>query len=354
MGDFPHSLMKISRQRVGLVYLVFSVVAGLISLRLLWGSSDNLFQFAAAVGCGVAAYLLGRAGTRRRTPAFRDLKAITDLAQRHNIPIAVYLRRFHEDTGGWSNEEEIALGLGDHALFVAIGRPGEELPTQGAFRLYVPDPQWRETVRELLSMASLIFLRWAPGGHLGWELEQVEMVSKLHRTAFVVPKLPPGIDLSEFLPRKVYRLIDVNELQAQLQESPALLTLSEDGDISIHRLPTELHDQDDRKPFERLVNTLAEEFKLPLLDRPKRIILRRLYGRTERTMLILGRIMVIIPSLVVAFCAVLFIDILTPFAILPLSWDLDLILSFLGWAVLVSVVIIFLGAMLVSRLTGRS
>ncbi|MES9970524.1 MAG: hypothetical protein ABW092_10865 [Candidatus Thiodiazotropha sp.] len=346
--------MKISRQSAGLIYLVFSLVAGIICLRLLWDSADNLLQFAAAVVCGVAAYLLGRAGIRRRTPVFRDLKAITDLAQRHHIPVAVYLRRFHEDTGGWSDEEDIAMGLGEHALFVAIGRPGEALPTQGAFRLYVPDPQWRDIVRELLSMASLVFLRWAPGGHLGWELEQVEMMNKLHRTAFVVPQLPPGIDLSGFLPEQIAQRIDVNGLQTHLQQSPALLTLGEGGDVTIHSLATEIHDQEDRKPFERLVNALAEELKLPLLDRAKRIALRRLYGRTERAVLILGRVLILIPSLAVALCAVIFLALLAPFDILPLSWDLDLILSYLGWVVMVSIFVAILGILLVSRLTGRS
>ncbi|MES9992736.1 MAG: hypothetical protein ABW098_12325 [Candidatus Thiodiazotropha sp.] len=346
--------MKISRQLVGLIYLVFSVATGLICLRLLWGSADNLLQFTAAVSCGLAAYLLGKAGTRRRTPVFRDLKAITDLAQRQDIPVAVYLRRFHEDTAGWSNEEDIALGLGEHALFVAIGRPGEALPTQGAFRLYVPDPQWRDTVRELLSIASLVFLRWAPSGHLGWELEQVEMMNKLHRTVFVVPQLTPGSELSAFLPEQLAQRIEVNMLQIHLQESPALLTLNKEGDVTIHQLPAEIRDQDDRKPFEHLMIALAEELKLPWLDRPKRIALRRLYGRTERAVLILGRILVVIPSLAVAFVAILFLDMLTPIDILPLSWNLDLILSVVGWVVLVSVVILFLGALLVSRLTGRS
>ncbi|WP_316365273.1 hypothetical protein [Candidatus Thiodiazotropha sp. CDECU1] len=346
--------MKISREQAGLIYLVFSVVAGLICLRLLWGSSDHLLQFAAAVGCGFAAYLLGREGTRRRTPVFRDLNAISDLAKRYHIPVAIYLRRFHEDSGGWSNEEEIALGLGDYALFVAIGRPGEKLPTQGAFRLYVSDPEWRDRVMELLSMASLVFMRWAPGGHLGWELEQVNRMNMLYRTAFVVPRLPPGTNLDEFLPEQVSQLIDVKALQVHLQESQALLTLRDDGGVSIHRLPKEIDDQDDRKPFEHLVIALAEELRLSSLDRSKRVALRRLYGRTERIVLIVGRILVVIPSLAVAFVAVILVDLFTPFDILPLSWDLDLILSALGSAVLASVVVLFLGAALISRLTGRS
>ena len=348
--------MSISRERVGAVYLVFSVLAGLACLGLLWGSADSLLQFSASVGCGIAAYLLGRVGNRLRVPAFRDLEEISDLARHHQIPVAVYLRRFHEDTyaGGQSSDQQIALGLGSYALFVAIGRPGEELPTQGAFRLYVADEQWRDVVRELLSMASLVFLRWAPGGHLGWELEQVKQGEKLHRTAFVVPKLPMGADLREFLPEQIFPLIDAEDLRGRLQDSPTLLTLREDGTALILSLPEETSDQDDRMPLEHMACALAKKLSLPLLDRSKRIALRRLYGRPERIALIVGTISAVIPSLTVAFCAVFLLDALTPFSILPLGWDLDLILSVFGGLILASVVVFFLGSLLVSSLTGRS
>ena len=347
--------MAISRQRVGAIYLVLSSAAGLACLRLLWGSSDNLLQFFAAIACGAAAYFLGSAGNRRRVPVFRDVETVASLASKHDIPVAVYLRRFHEDvhSAGTSSEEEIALGLGSHALFVAIGRPGEELPTQGAFRLYVSDEQWRDVVQALLSIASLIFLRWAPGGHLGWELDQVAQEEKLHRTAFVVPRLLPGVDLPDFLPQTVSERIDIEELQTRLEESPALLTLQEDGTVSLLRLQVEPDDQD-WTPLERMASAFADNLSVPSLDRKKAIVMRRLYGRTERVVRVVGAISVTIPSVAVLLGGVLILDAFTPFDIIPLSWDLDRLLSILGGLVLASIVVAILGSLLISKLTGRS
>ena len=348
-------LMPMSRQRVGAIYLAFSVVAGLACLRLLWGSADNLLQFAAAIGCGAIAYFLGRAGRRRRTPVFADLETIIRLAEHHEIPLAIYLRRFHDDarTFGASLEEQIALGLGSHALFVAIGRPGEDLPTEGAFRLYVGDDEWRNVVQELLSVASLILLRWAPGGHLDWELEQVSHEKKLHRTAFVLPMLPQGAYLEDFLPETVIRQLDDESLRQRLEESPALLTIQQDGSMSLLRVPEDNSDRDET-PLERLASAFAEGLALPELGSRKATVLRRLYGRSERIALLVGTISAVIPTAVILIVGIVFLDAFTPFDIIPMSWNLDLILSVMGWLVLVALVVIFLGALFISKLTGRS
>lgn len=351
--------MLLNRQRVGAIYLALAVAAGLACLRLLWSSYDNLLQMAAGFACGAAAYFLAKAGHRRRVPVFADVETIRRFAERHNVPVAVYLRRFHDDALAMegSSEEQVALGLGPHALFVAIGRPGEELPTQGAFRLYVSDEHWRGVVRELVSFASLVCLRWAPGGHLGWELEQVTAAGKLDRTAFVLPRLPEGMALQEFLPAEIVQRIDAAGLRERLRTSPALLTLRDDGNASLVRVPeidADTSAEHDTTALERMTGALAEALALPPLDRARRGALRKLYGRTERISQVIGLVSVVIPSAAVALFAILVLDVFTPFDIIPLGWDLDLILSILGALVFASVVVFFLASLLVSKLSGRS
>ena len=68
-------------------------------------------------------------------------------------------------------EEELACWFGKHGPFVSIGKPGEELATLGASRLYVDHHQWQEKVSELVNSARWIV--WQAGQTPGtwWELE---------------------------------------------------------------------------------------------------------------------------------------------------------------------------------------
>ncbi len=56
-------------------------------------------------------------------------------------------------------EERLAEILGDVGPFVALGRPGEALPTLGAARLYVADEEWRSEVESLLGCATAVVFR---------------------------------------------------------------------------------------------------------------------------------------------------------------------------------------------------
>jgi hypothetical protein len=75
--------------------------------------------------------------------------------------IILYLRAFNDDGLGKTYadprlnllqstyEQNIASELKKH-FFITIGRPGEELPQLGAYRLYINDNQWQVQVSNLI------------------------------------------------------------------------------------------------------------------------------------------------------------------------------------------------------------
>jgi hypothetical protein len=127
-------------------------------------------------------YVLGR---RRSAPA------AIDVLRRDPSPSVVYLRSFRDD--GRRLEERALHELGN-ALFsiigrtveqrlaailrrvgpvVAIGRPGEDLPEEGAARMYVAESDWRDVVLDLLSRARMVILQVGDTAGLRWEIVTV-------------------------------------------------------------------------------------------------------------------------------------------------------------------------------------
>jgi hypothetical protein len=94
-------------------------------------------------------------------------------------PDVLYLRSFKTDltfgamgTGfisAWLTEEEqlgeVLQPFGD---LVAIGKPGETLPTPGAARLYIPDPEWKTKITDQIQTAPLIVIRAGTSEGLLW------------------------------------------------------------------------------------------------------------------------------------------------------------------------------------------
>jgi hypothetical protein len=68
-------------------------------------------------------------------------------------------------------EEKVVSILSRLGPVIAIGRPGETLPTVGAARFYVGDDRWNQKVAEIASVAQLVI--WASGttDGLRWELQ---------------------------------------------------------------------------------------------------------------------------------------------------------------------------------------
>ena len=75
---------------------------------------------------------------------------------------------------------------------MAIGRPGEALPTPGAVRQYVPDGAWQGVVRERLALARLVILRAGTSAGLAWETSQAFTTVAPERLLLLVLNLKRG------------------------------------------------------------------------------------------------------------------------------------------------------------------
>jgi hypothetical protein len=87
-----------------------------------------------------------------------------------------------------TEEEALAAVMTEIGPMVAIGRPGEELPELGAYRIYVPrDKDWREEVSNYISAAQLVILRLSETKGLLWELRTAIQHGEAKRLLLLVP-----------------------------------------------------------------------------------------------------------------------------------------------------------------------
>jgi len=97
-------------------------------------------------------------------------------------PHLLYLRTFSSDAtalkfiAGSSEEVALAEVLKPFGELIAIGRPGERLPTPGAARIYTCDDEWKDVVKRRLETARLVVIRAAIGEHVLWELTQATQI----------------------------------------------------------------------------------------------------------------------------------------------------------------------------------
>ena len=105
-------------------------------------------------------------------------------------PNVLYLRSFAADistmgyvfsalspmnvASGWkTDEEQLGEVLQPFGDLVAIGKPGETLPTPGAARLYASDAEWKKDVTDQMQTARLVVIRAGISGGLLWEVKEV-------------------------------------------------------------------------------------------------------------------------------------------------------------------------------------
>jgi hypothetical protein len=103
---------------------------------------------------------------------------LSRLAHDKRAPI-LYLRSFYDDysdnpftNSERTSEELITLALEDAGPIVAVGMPGEELPLLGsAARIYLPDDDWQDSVKYLMTIAQLVVIHADLSEGLLWEVK---------------------------------------------------------------------------------------------------------------------------------------------------------------------------------------
>ena len=187
---------------VGIRLLLFSFILQVLTIGLfivIWGQFSAVIRRAMPEGFAIMLLfglliLISHHFGRRARPyfAWQELQ----LMRRDPRRVILYLRPFSTDSQTlpssftvdygrkpesyvwnfwqrWSIEDELAGRLRRIGPLIAIGQPGEVLPSVGACRVYVTDENWKKVVTMLLPMVSMVFLRVSNTSGVDWELEEV-------------------------------------------------------------------------------------------------------------------------------------------------------------------------------------
>jgi hypothetical protein len=86
-------------------------------------------------------------------------------------------------------QEQDALGYVFRKIgpYIALGRPNEELPELGSSKLYVPNNEWQDTVRDLLNRSRLVIFRAGITDSLKWELAEIVRTVKPRQLLAILP-----------------------------------------------------------------------------------------------------------------------------------------------------------------------
>ncbi|MGA9822277.1 MAG: hypothetical protein ACLP7A_14230 [Desulfobaccales bacterium] len=175
---------------IGLILFIAGVLLGLL-LNFISNTQVSLpfpIFFLPAIMLVLGVFLLLRA---RQLEA----KAIAPQVIGGSGPKVLYLRSFKIDasvlrqvlwsillfgkaleSASGSEEEQLREALQPFGELIAIGKPGEALPTLGAARLYASDAEWQNVVIGLMQTARLVVVRVGSSGGLLWELQETVKV----------------------------------------------------------------------------------------------------------------------------------------------------------------------------------
>ncbi len=143
--------------------------------------------------------LASRAIDRRRRSM--NSRTAREIQSRDPRPPVLLLRSFEDDgrhgdgegghfRHGFLTFEEIIVGaLQMRGPVIAIGRPGERVPSVGAAREYLSHDIWQQRVGALMRDASLIVLVVGTTPGLAWELARVRELNLLDKLLIVLPNV---------------------------------------------------------------------------------------------------------------------------------------------------------------------
>ena len=148
---------------------------------------------AGMVAAGAGALVLQR-GKKILQPTASELQAhdtrrpIVLLRSFADDDLVVVTGRSKEDGVSTADfEESIEEQLAPFGPFVAVGKPGEALPTLGAARNYYSDDQWQEAVAKWMDEALLLVVIPGMTGGLGWELDTIRKFQHLDKLLVLMP-----------------------------------------------------------------------------------------------------------------------------------------------------------------------
>jgi hypothetical protein len=162
-----------------------------------WESFMGLIKFIATIMLLMGGFLYwrGRQHETLRTAG----RALYD-----SKPDVLYLRAFETDASfheylgkiifhesirsaiSGTEEEQLREALEPFGDLIAIGKPGETLPTPGAARLYASDAEWKNVVAKQMERARLVVIRAGSSAGLLWELEQAVQVLNPKKVVILV------------------------------------------------------------------------------------------------------------------------------------------------------------------------
>jgi hypothetical protein len=84
-------------------------------------------------------------------------------------------------------QTQLALVMERIGPYIAVGRPGENLPGTGAARLYIPDSEWQHRVTELIRRSRLVVFRAGTGSGLQWEFDNLMRLLRPQQLLVILP-----------------------------------------------------------------------------------------------------------------------------------------------------------------------
>jgi hypothetical protein len=200
---YPLRLLGVTLQTLGVIIAVY-MAASLKSWKMIenYGSLNLIIIFAGAIGLasfGLYIYHIGKKMTVKNA----ETETMDDLRN----PV-LYLRSFTDDKVAatvversplelnimrtpprLTEEEIIANELSRIGPCVAVGSPGERLPTLGMARRYYENDEWQEGVQKLMESAELVVMRATSGITPGflWELERAVQIVDPKKLLIILP-----------------------------------------------------------------------------------------------------------------------------------------------------------------------
>ncbi|MEI8018658.1 MAG: hypothetical protein WCH39_10700 [Schlesneria sp.] len=191
----PYRNMKLARLWAGIGGLIIaSSWVPFVSEQA--SRSNALYTCVQWICLGVACYFPARKLTTKSA-----IEAMVDDSR----PPVLFLRSFVDD-GSRSEDSlwrqiwhglEVLIGLtyeqclagvaGKFGPFVAIGRPGEELPELGAARMYVDDDAWQDVVKDLIKKSKLIIVQVGSTMGIRWELGRISELVPPEQVVLFLP-----------------------------------------------------------------------------------------------------------------------------------------------------------------------